>query len=43
MPHKGKKTKVTGSSRKQIKKLAKKLVEKKLTLALSHYPPQLNY
>jgi hypothetical protein len=44
MPCKGKKTKVTGSLRKQMKKLAKKPVkEKKLTLASSHYPPQLNH
>jgi ABC-type thiamine transport system ATPase subunit len=44
MPYKGKKTKATGSLRKQIKKLVKKLVkEKKLTLALSHYPPWLNH
>jgi len=40
---KGRKTKVTGSLRKQMKKLAEKLVkEKKLTLASSHYLPQLN-
>jgi hypothetical protein len=38
-----KKTKATGSLRKQTKKLAKKPVkEKKLTLASSHYPSQLN-
>jgi hypothetical protein len=46
-PRKEKKTKVTGSLRKQTKKQtkpAKKLEkEKKLTLALSHHPPQLNH
>jgi hypothetical protein len=46
-PHRGKKTKATGSLKKQMKqtkKLAKKLVkEKKLTPASSHYPPQLNH
>ena len=46
IPRKGKKTKATGSSRKQTKKqtkLAKKPEKgKKLTLASSHYPPQLN-
>ena len=45
-PQKRRKTKATGSSKKQMKKqmkLAKKLEkEKNLTLALSHYPPQLN-
>jgi hypothetical protein len=41
---KGRKTKVTGSSKKQMKKLVKKLIkEKKLTLALPHYPPMLNH
>jgi len=41
---KGRKTKATGSLRKQTKKPAKKPVkEKKLTLALSHYPPALNH
>ncbi len=44
MPCKGKKTKATGSLRKQMKKPALKPVkEKKLTLALSHYLPQLNH
>jgi len=45
-PRKGRKTKATGSSRKQTKKQMKPAKkpekEKKLTLALSHYPPQLN-
>jgi hypothetical protein len=45
-PQKGRKTKATGSSTKPMKKqmkLAKKPEkEKKLTLASSHYPPQLN-
>jgi hypothetical protein len=47
MPHRAKKMKATGSSKKQMKqtkKPAKKLVkEKKLTLASSHYLPQLNH
>jgi hypothetical protein len=44
MPHKGRKTKATGSLKKQIKKLAKKPVkEKKLTLASPHYPSVLNH
>jgi hypothetical protein len=40
----GRKTKATGSSKKQMKKLVKKpMKEKKLTLASPHYPPALNH
>ena len=41
-PQRGRKTKATGSSRKQMKKPVKLVKKAKLTPASSHYPPVLN-
>ncbi len=42
-PHKGRKTKAIGSSRKQMKLALKPVNSKRMTPLLSHYPPALNH